>query len=35
LLLNTADRICAAAQAAETGRFANTVPIRVKAAAAS
>jgi DNA-binding MarR family transcriptional regulator len=35
LLLNTADRICAAAQAAELGRFANTVPIRVKAAVAS
>jgi len=35
VLLNTADRICAAAQAAETDRFANTVPIRIKAAAAS
>ncbi len=32
-LLRNADRICHAAQAAETGRFTNTVPIRAKAAA--
>ena len=35
LLLHTAGRICAAAQAAETGRFANTIPLRAKSAVAS